>query len=275
VPSAKRARQRAGREARQAAQQKVAKRRSFLRRAIIIGVVAVLVVGGIFLLTRPTGSKSADTTTTTVKLTGATTQAAANKAAVAAGCPASPSKAVNTLQWTSAPPMTINTSSTYMATVKTTAGTFTITLDASSAPQTVNNFVFLANQGFYHCASFFRVIPGFMNQTGSPTNTGTGGPGYTIPDELPAKASDANKQYALGAVAMANTGAPNSGGSQFFIVAGSQGEALAPSYALFGQVTSGLDVVQSINAQGNASASANGVPPKVIQRILTVTITTQ
>jgi cyclophilin family peptidyl-prolyl cis-trans isomerase len=107
-----------------------------------------------------------------------------------------------------------------------------------------------------------------MDQTGDPTGTGQGGPGYTIPDENPAKATNASSQYPLGSVAMANTGQPNSGGSQFFIVAGPQGEGLPNTYALFGQVTSGMNVVDKINQQG----SAQGVPPDVTQRILSITI---
>jgi cyclophilin family peptidyl-prolyl cis-trans isomerase len=275
VPSEKRARQRAAREAKQEALQKAAKRRSTIRRGVIVAVVAAVVVASIYLITRHSNSPSTSSTTTTVKLTGATTQAAADKAAVAAGCPASTKTAANTLKWPSAPAMTINTSATYLATVTTTAGTFTITLDASKAPTTVNNFVFLAQQGFYHCVLFHRVIPGFMDQTGDPTGTGGGGPGYTIPDELPAKASDPTHQYALGAVAMANTGQPNTGGSQWFVVAGPQGEELPGNYATFGQVTSGMNVVEAINQLGNPNTSANGVPPKVTQRILSITISTQ
>ena len=105
-------------------------------------------------------------------------------------------------------------------------GTFVIALDAKAAPQTVNNFVFLAQHHFFDCVIFHRVIPGFVDQTGDPTGTGSGGPGYTIPDELPAKASNPADQYPLGSVAMANTGQPHSGGSQWFIVAGTQGESL-------------------------------------------------
>jgi cyclophilin family peptidyl-prolyl cis-trans isomerase len=145
-----------------------------------------------------------------------------------------------------------------------------VNLNAAATPVTVNSFVFLANQKFYNCVTFHRVIPQFMDQTGDPTGTGAGGPGYTFADELPAKASP---QYPLGSLAMANSG-PNTNGSQFFIVAGPEGESLAPSYSLFGQVTSGMNVVDKINADGNSNSSANGVPPKVIHRILSVSITT-
>jgi cyclophilin family peptidyl-prolyl cis-trans isomerase len=107
-----------------------------------------------------------------------------------------------------------------------------------------------------------------MDQTGDPTGTGEGGPGYTIQDENPAKAANAAQQYPLDSVAMANTGQANSGGSQFFIVAGAEGESLPNTYALFGSVTSGMNVVNTINQQG----SAQGVPPDVTQRIISITI---
>jgi cyclophilin family peptidyl-prolyl cis-trans isomerase len=196
-------------------------------------------------------------------------QAAANATSVAAGCPKNPATALKKPKWSSAPAMTINPAKVYEAKVTTDVGTFTISLDAKDAPQTVNNFVFLAQHHFFDCVIFHRVIPTFMDQTGDPTGTGTGGPGYTIPDELPAKASNPADQYPLGSVAMANTGQPHTGGSQWFIVAGPQGESLSNSYSLFGHVISGMSVVEKINAQG----SATGVPPSVTHRMLKVTIT--
>ena len=158
-------------------------------------------------------------------------QAAANATSVAAGCPKNPATALKKPKWSSAPATTIDSAKTYTATVKTDVGTFVIALDAKDAPQTVNNFVFLAQHHFFDCVIFHRVIPGFVDQTGDPTGTGSGGPGYTIPDELPAKASNPADQYPLGSVAMANTGQPHSGGSQWFIVAGAQGESLPNSYS--------------------------------------------
>jgi cyclophilin family peptidyl-prolyl cis-trans isomerase len=200
----------------------------------------------------------------------AAAQTAANTASVAAGCPKNPETALHKPKWSSAPATVIDTSKTYTATVTTDVGKFVIALDAEDAPKTVNNFVFLAQHGFFNCVIFHRVIPQFMDQTGDPTGTGSGGPGYTIPDELPAKASNPADQYPLGSVAMANTGQPNTGGSQWFIVAGTEGESLPNSYSLFGHVTSGMSVVEKINAQGSAS----GVPPDVTHRMLKVTITT-
>ena len=274
MPSDKRARQRAAREARLAAEAQRQKRRRQIRNGIIVVVIAGIVVGIVFLVSggnNNVASQSKVGTTTTSSpgnATDARLQAQANAVAVKAGCPASTKTRVNTQTYSSAPAMTIDTSKTYSATVKTTAGTFDIALDAKSAPGTVNNFVFLADKGYYHCVIFHRVIPQFMDQTGDPTGTGEGGPGYTIKDENPPKATNPSDQYPLGSVAMANTGSPNSGGSQFFVVAGPEGESLPNTYTLFGSVSSGMNVVDTINQQG----SAQGVPPDVTQRIISVTI---
>ena len=209
------------------------------------------------------------TSSTTVSAADVKAQAAANAASVAAGCPKDPSTALTKSTWTSAPPNTIDTAKNYTATVKTDVGKFVIALDAKHAPQTVNNFVFLAQNHFFDCVIFLRVIPAFVDQTGDPTGTGSGGPGYSIPDELPAKTSNPAHQYPLGSVAMANTGQPHTGGSQWFIVAGAEGESLPNTYSLFGHVISGMSVVKKINAQGSAA----GVPPDVTHRMLKVTIT--
>jgi cyclophilin family peptidyl-prolyl cis-trans isomerase len=272
VPSDKRARQRAAREARLEEEARQQKRRKQIRNGIILVVVAGAIIGIVFAVSsggnKNKQSSSTTTSTTAPKTQDAKLQAQANAAAVKAGCPASTKTTVNTQKYATAPTMTIDTTKQYTATVETTTGAFTITLDAKTAPTTVNSFVFLADKGYYHCVIFHRVIPGFMDQTGDPTGLGTGGPGYTIADENPPKAATGTPQYPLGSVAMANTGSPNSGGSQFFIVAGSQGESLPNTYALFGQVTSGMATVDTINQQG----SAQGVPPNVTQRIISVTI---
>ena len=265
----KRQRQKAGRDARRAAAQKAKKRKQLIRRTIIVVIGLAIIIGISVAVTSGGGSPKASTTTSTTA-PRASAQQAADKAAVAAGCPSSPTAKLTKPSWKTAPPMTIDTSKTYTATIKTDVGSFDVKLNAAGTPVTVNNFVFLANQKFYDCVTFHRVIPQFMDQTGDPTGTGTGGPGYTFADELPPKASP---QYPLGSVAMANSG-PNTNSSQFFIVAGPQGESLPASYSLFGQVTSGMNVVNTINADGNSNTASNGIPPKVIHRILSVTITT-
>ena len=149
----------------------------------------------------------------------------------------------------SPPPMILDTTKTYTATMVTSKGTLEIVLDALGAPATVNSFVFLARWHYYDGVIFHRVIPGFVLQGGDPTGTGTGGPGYRFNDELP-KAG----RYELGSLAMANAG-PNTNGSQFFVISGPDGVKLPPLYALFGKVVKGLDVVATINDIGTPSGT--------------------
>lgn len=148
------------------------------------------------------------------------------------------------MKWSKPPAMTIDQNKNYTATIKTNYGDIAVQLLARDAPKTVNNFVFLARQGYYNNVKFHRVIKGFMIQTGDPTGTGAGGPGYQFADELPPK-----YQYEPGIVAMANAG-PNTNGSQFFLCTGSQSKNLNsyPNYTVFGKVISGMDVALKIES---------------------------
>ena len=137
------------------------------------------------------------------------------------------------------PDMQIDQSTRYEAVISTDKGDITMVLDPALAPVTVNNFVVNARQGFYDGLTFHRVVPGFVIQGGDPEGTGTGGPGYTFADE-PVRAD-----YILGAVAMANAG-PDTNGSQFFICIEDCTRKLDKLYNLFGFVTSGIEVAQSI-----------------------------
>ena len=138
-----------------------------------------------------------------------------------------------------APPMSINVDSLFKVTITTDLGDIVMELDPQLAPQTVNNFVNQAQAGFYDGLTFHRVVPDFVIQGGCPQGTGTGGPGYKFADE-PVKG-----EYTLGAVAMANSG-PNTNGSQFFICIDDCRDKLQPLYNLFGHVTQGIEVAQSI-----------------------------
>ncbi|MFM9018601.1 MAG: peptidylprolyl isomerase [Actinomycetota bacterium] len=162
--------------------------------------------------------------------------------------------------WSSAPKMTIDENAAYTADLSTSEGDIQIALDPKQAPKTVNNFVFLAKQGFYDGLTFHRVIPDFVIQGGDPQGTGQGGPGYQFQDELP----DAG-QYKLGSVAMANAG-PNTNGSQFFIITGQQGVGLPPNYSLFGQVTKGQDVADKISTMA-APGTETPDPPVTIEKV--------
>ncbi len=122
----------------------------------------------------------------------------------------------------------------------TSCGVIVIALDAAAAPKTVNNFVFLARDGFYDGLTFHRVVSGFVIQGGDPEGKGYGGPGYTFPDELP------DDGYPTGSVAMANSG-PGTNGSQFFIVTG-DASALPNSFSKFGRVVRGLGVARTIES---------------------------
>ena len=140
----------------------------------------------------------------------------------------------------SPPDMGIDPNKRYTATLDTSLGEIVIALDAVKAPKTVNNFVFLARQGFYDGVIFHRIIQGFMCQGGDPEGSGRGGPGYRFEDELPKP-----REYQIGSVAMANAG-PNTNGSQFFLVSGPSGTGLPPQYSLFGQIVKGLDVLDTM-----------------------------
>ena len=146
--------------------------------------------------------------------------------------------------YSSPPAMAIDPAKAYTATIETSAGTMTADLFASEVPNTVNNFAFLAGEGFYSGVIFHRVIKGFMIQGGDPTGTGTGGPGYKFADE------PVSRKYERGTLAMANAG-PNTNGSQFFIMHAENG--LPPNYTIFGKLTAGEEVVDTIaNAREDA-----------------------
>ena len=132
----------------------------------------------------------------------------------------------------------IDDSKIYRATITTDRGPIVADLDPQLAPNTVNNFVGLARQGFYDGLTFHRVVPEFVIQGGCPTGNGTGGPGYKFADE------PVRGDYTLGALAMANAG-PDTNGSQFFVCIDDCRRKLAPSYNLFGHVVEGIDVAMA------------------------------
>ena len=214
----------------------------------------------------PTAASSS-TATTTIPAKGNAVSIVPAPAKV--GFPALNGSSPRYTKFTSAPPFCINVNDKYIATMVTTAGTMKIELLPRYAPVTVNNFVFLADYHFFNGVVFQRVIPGFVDQGGDPTGTGSGGPGYTIGDEYPKSIA----AYDAGALAMANTGAPHSGGSQFFIVVGSGGKGLTPTYSMFGQVISGMSVADKINAGGDSAD--NGDPPKITYKMLSVSVTAE
>ncbi len=155
-------------------------------------------------------------------------------------------------QWTTPPAMQIDPKKKYKAHMETDKGTMVIELFADKTPMTVNNFVFLAREGYYDNVIFHRVIDNFMVQGGDPTGTGRGGPGYKFGDEF----DSSLKHDKQGILSMANAG-PGTNGSQFFITHGPTPH-LNGKHTVFGQVVEGLDVLMSIPARdpGNVNAPA-------------------
>ena len=282
MPTDKRARQRAAREIKQAEIQKQRQRARTVRRGLTVAVVVLVVVGVIYLVTSGGSAKpnaGHTTTTRTVPASTAPTTTAAPTAcppATAAGAP----KQVRAFPGGIASGC-VNPAATYDWNLQTTAGDLSVLLDKSNQ-QAENIFVALTRYHFFDGIIFHRVIPGFMDQGGDPTGTGTGGPGFSWTGTLPAGSCYAKQQcYPIGTVAMANssngsanstnngcTVAPTTNGSQFFIVTGSAGVSLPPCYTIIGTVVKGLAVADKINSEGSASGT-----PKTTYRIIKATIT--
>jgi cyclophilin family peptidyl-prolyl cis-trans isomerase len=197
---------------------------------------------------------------------GQVTTATTRAVAVAAPCPPVSGSPTRRTSFAKPPPSCLEPGRAYSASVVTDLGTFTIAL-AKSDPVVVNDFVYLARYQFYKGLIFHRVIPGFVVQGGDPNPivpSAPQGPGYTVQGLVPKAGA-----YKLGTVAMAKTASQPAGaaGSQFFVVVGKAGEALPPDYAVLGQVTSGMSVVDKLEAAGTASGR-----PKIDNYIISMTI---
>ncbi len=265
VGTDKRDRQRANRAAKQQQAARAETRQKSTRLAVIVVGAIVAVLGmAVIANTFIGGDDDADSTTLPEvsvvdgETSNAATDAPATEGSVFAatgefvpdGCPSPDGSADKEQTFASAPPMCLDPEQEYSALVTTNKGEITIALDQAKAPQTVNNFVFLARSHYFDDTTCHRIIPGFVVQCGDPTATGAGDPGYEIADELPAAG-----EYQIGSIAMANSG-PDTNGSQFFIITGDQGTALPPSYSLFGEVTTGFDeTVVEMEAAGTQSGS--------------------
>ena len=162
-------------------------------------------------------------------------------------------------QFSSPPPMVIDQTKSYTATIKTDLGDISIQLHADKAPKTVNNFVFLARDGFYNGLIFHRVIADFMAQGGDPTGTGRGGPGYQFDDEFHPQL----RHDGPGVLSMANAG-PNTNGSQFFITHVAT-PWLDDRHSVFGKVIDGIDVLLSIPPRDPSEPHAPSIAIQVIE----------
>lgn len=275
------------RAARQAAARAAAQHRR-RRRGLIAGgtVVAVLLVGVIGLVAalsggggkkavspaaRPTPSGSATAKPSTSASTSASASVspsaspatpAVDTRPLACGVAKAPALLAVQHHYTVAPPMEITAGASYQMTITTTCGVIKATLDAAKAPKTVNSFYFLARQRYFtntECHRATRAATLTVLQCGDPTATGSGGPGYSLPDENLAGAT-----YPRGTLAMANSG-PNTGGSQFFLV--DKDSKLGPNYTPFGSITAGIDVLDKIIANGIAPGGGSPDDGKPAQRV--------
>jgi cyclophilin family peptidyl-prolyl cis-trans isomerase len=266
-------------------QRRQAERRHHERRrqvtAIVVALAIALVGGGVAVAAFSGGDETAASATGATAASGASGETSTVKPQpgpkeVACGGE-EPKDALEPKPQFSQPEQVIKQGKTYTAQMQTSCGTITIELLADQAPQTVNSFVFLAEQGYFDGQRFHRIDTSIdVIQAGDPTGTGSGGPGYSIPDEL-----TGNESYGPGVLAMAN-GGPNTGGSQFFIITGDRGHNLDanPNYTIFGRVTDGLDVAKRIQQlpiqDPNAAASGDlsGQQPAQAVYIEKVTIHT-
>jgi len=243
--ASKRERQRLNREARREYEEKLAKRRRTMKAARRIGIIAAPVVVVLIVITVTSGGGSSSAG-------GVTCQSASKP----------PAKTTHL----TAPTSGLSPGVTYQASVQTTCGTIQVSLDAQHYPKAVNNFVYLANQGFYDNLAFVRAVKGFVVQAGSPdqsNSTSNTGPGYTVQAETPTT-QPAQKYYPVGTLAFAKSGSEPAGSadSQFFIVTGPQGASLSPDYAVIGHVTVGLAVAKKIETL--APPSGDGPPTKTV-----------
>lgn len=194
---------------------------------------------------------------------GATSTQVPSPTPIASGAPVKQIveiRGMSIAQYSKPPPLTIDATAQYTATIRTNLGTMVIDLMAEQAPVTVNNFVFLANEGFYNGVIFHRVIPNFMIQSGDPTGTGFEGPGYRFQDEFVAELTFAQP----GILAMANSG-PGTNGSQFFVTTVPTPH-LNGAHTIFGRITQGQDIADAISLT-ETGAGSKPVTPVVIQGI--------
>lgn len=256
--TAKRERKKINRHMGREAEMRAVKRKKMTKKMVRIMLVVAVLVAGFFAIAFSTkDDDSAPETTGPVDTsTPVDTTTPGEFAYGTTPCAPLEGATTQTQEFADAFALCIDPSKTYTATVVTNMGEYTAILDPVKAPGTVNNFVNLARHQYFDGTICHRAIPGFMVQCGDPTATGSGGPGYKFADELPSAG-----EYKIGSLAMANSG-PNSNGSQFFVITGSQGVGLDPNYTLFGQVTDGLDTtVVALDAAGNDDPSSKGVPP--------------
>ncbi|WP_062646692.1 peptidylprolyl isomerase [Streptomyces maremycinicus] len=232
-----------------------ARRKARARNSVIASVLGVIIIGSVALYA--TGVMKDDDKANA----SSETTPSATPSAVKDPCEKAAAGTVKTQTWKKEPAVTIDKSAKYTMTLATTCGDIDIALKAKAAPHTVNSFSFLAGKGYFDHTKCHRLTTSgiYVLQCGDPTGSGSGGPGYTIPDENLKDASLKNNIYPAGTIAMANTGQAHTGGSQFFLVY--QDSQLPPSYTPFGTVSAdGMKVLAKIAAAGENTGAGDGAP---------------
>lgn len=228
----------------------------------ILGLVFVILFLGVFTFLVVEGVKNSNTAKTSGKAAQKKVEQSNNKQNSAEQN--TKEEKVQSRSYSEAPKMQIDQAKTYLAKMETSKGVVTIELFAKEVPITVNNFVFLARDGFYNGTIFHRIIKGFMIQGGDPLGNGTGGPGYKFNDEK------ITRGYTRGTIAMANSG-PNTNGSQFFIMH-KDISTLPKNYVIFGKVIEGLDVVDKI-AEVSVTSNDSGETSKPTENVVVNKVT--
>jgi cyclophilin family peptidyl-prolyl cis-trans isomerase len=259
VPSDKRARKQQSKQERQLAQQAALQHKRRRRSRLVTGVAMIAAMGIAFIgvLSYQTRNNEPD------RVTAGDAAATTSTTSPDAPCPKADGSSSRKDAFKRPPRFCIDAAKNYAAEVTTDIGAFTIELNTKDAPETVNNFVFLARYHFYDGIPFNRVKPGFIVQGGNPPEESVTGPGYSFADEnVPTQP----ERYQVGQVLMARD-KPNANGSQFIIIMGPEGENLPLVFPLFGKVTKGMEVVRRIEADG-----APDFNPKVLHTIRQITI---
>lgn len=289
VATERRERQRANRALKHEIEEKVEKQERRRQVGFTAGIIAIAVMAGLGLLyVAARGgddeTETEDVATEEVVEESTTTTAAGPVSAISipapggaidgtTECPAADGSSERITSFAEAPPMCIDPTASYTATIATTAGDITIDLDAEAAPETVNNFVVLARYHYYDGTPFHRIIPGFVIQGGDATgpSPGLGNPGYLIEEEPPPAPAEGETAYDVGSFAMAKGAGPAATGAQFFVVTGESGAALPPEYSLFGEVAEGMDVVSTIESIPTTGSPQDAPTEEIYIESVTIT----
>ncbi|MBV2354481.1 peptidylprolyl isomerase [Streptomyces sp. J2-1] len=238
-----------------------ARRKARVRNSVIASVLGVVVIGSVALYTTGVLKDGSDDKKADASAQTTPTPSAPPTSKAPDPCEKPAAGSIKKETWKKEPPMSIDKSAKYTMKLATTCGDIDIALKASAAPHTVNSFDFLAGKGYFDHTKCHRLTTNgiYVLQCGDPTGVGSGGPGYTIPDENLKDPSLKGNSYPAGTVAMANTGQAHTGGSQFFLVY--KASPLPPQYTPFGTIDKkGLAVLDKIAKAGDSTGSGDGAP---------------